>query len=144
MLGYKNYAYFRKMYICLLVKMSKNPTMSSSYLFLILDTFLNLKISALVAFFSVRGHQRLPPLTLLFDFCSALPSFGPLSICVILWGKLRRGLSSSAPGDVDLRSGVLLWSGRGEAEASDGDGWALSSWYGRVVIRRVTLRCGVE
>ena len=27
------------MYICLLVKMSKNPTMSSSYLFLILDTF---------------------------------------------------------------------------------------------------------
>ncbi|WZZ29623.1 hypothetical protein YC2023_013024 [Brassica napus] len=64
-------------------------------------------IYALVAFFSVRGHQRLPPLILLFDFCSALPSFGHLSICVILWGKLRRGLSSSAPGDVDPRSGVL-------------------------------------
>ncbi|CAN7075374.1 unnamed protein product, partial [Brassica oleracea var. botrytis] len=102
------------------------------------------EIYALVAFFSVRGHQRLPPLILLFDFCSALPSFGHLSICVILWGKLRRGLSSSAPGDVDPRSGVLLWSGPGEAEASDGNGWALSSWSGRVVIRRVTLRCGVE
>ncbi|KAH0862421.1 hypothetical protein HID58_079632, partial [Brassica napus] len=55
-------------------------------------------IFVLVAFFSVRGHQRLPPLTLLFDFCSAFPSFGPLSICVILWGRLRRGLSSSALG----------------------------------------------
>ncbi|KAH0892255.1 hypothetical protein HID58_054684 [Brassica napus] len=53
----------------------------------------------------VGGHQRLPPLTLLLDFCSALPSFGPLSICVILWGRLRRGLSSSAPGDVNPRSG---------------------------------------
>ncbi|CDY07812.1 BnaC03g48100D [Brassica napus] len=97
-----------------------------------------------VAFFSVGGHQRLPPLTLLFDFCSALPSFGPLSICVILWGRLRRGLSSSAPGDVNPRSGVLFWSGCGEAEASDGNGWDLSSWSGRVVIRRVTHRCGVE